>query len=195
MRIKLGMRGQKRKASDTVRVLRLDDDGRLWRVNEKADAVPALLPMFVLETPGLRLGLPPATKTRFWLSLHTHDDEMLSKVTRDKTGYHIPLFSFVRMVAKTAHADAVATFGLGSFEPLLCDLIRGRTEQWTHLIGGAFDPVPPKEDVPHVVRFHREAIAHQTYIVATVRFFAMLGAPAYEVFTGRLPARAAPDSA
>lgn len=88
---------------------------------------------------------------------------------------------FALMLAKIAHAAAVAHRGLGSFSPLLNRLIVERSTDIHDYVGGAVDYLPlERNSVFHItIRTGRE------YLTAELCPFAHLGAPVYEVVVGR----------
>lgn len=97
---------------------------------------------------------------------------------------------FCRMLAKIAHSFAVATCGLGSFEPFLPDVILGRSLAVSHYVGGSIDipALPPpaqKVNLDHRLRYG-ELRSHNgdRLLVVGIHLFAVLGAPIYEVIVG-----------
>jgi hypothetical protein len=97
----------------------------------------------------------------------------------------VKVLAFARMLAKIAHSFAVARMGINKFNPLLLDLILGRTEVVTHLVGGDLDPPPAVTDYGHSLDLRPECrVGGRTFVVATVRLFAQFGAPQYYVVVG-----------
>lgn len=93
--------------------------------------------------------------------------------------------NFARMLAKTAHAYAVAEYGLDGFDPLLVSIIEGRADAdsiWSHV--GGFEPRAPQQ--AEVLTRRIEEIAGQSLIVVTISVHAFKAFPAYQVVTGRL---------
>jgi hypothetical protein len=101
---------------------------------------------------------------------------------------HVP--SFFKMIAKMAHAFAVAAFGVEAFKPYLTDIIRGGADDDMGLyIGGPRDQhlIPPIENAAQYVRFYFEHFFDgTTIIVAEVRLFAILGGPPIFIAVGEL---------
>lgn len=102
------------------------------------------------------------------------------------TGFHAgsihPLF-FSRMIAKIAHSDAIANYGLTAFKPLLLELILKGVKNPTTLIGGPPKHPPAEQALHRITRSH--VTAHgKTYLLSEVRLLAQLGAPSYLVLVG-----------
>ncbi len=98
------------------------------------------------------------------------------------------------MLAKIAHAFAIADQGLDKFTPLLPEIIRGEKDNFADFIGGDMI-VPPAFDALH--RLHLEVgwVDNVDYakrglpkdvqfLVVHVRLFAFLGTPQYHVVVG-----------
>lgn len=100
---------------------------------------------------------------------------------------------FMRLLAKTAHALAVAKYGLGAFKPLLPDVIL--RPGLNNVVGGEFRDYPPDPHLHNAILKHVNAQG-RTYLVADIRLFAKLGAPLYSVVVGELQGRTAtgPDA-
>jgi hypothetical protein len=87
------------------------------------------------------------------------------------------------MLAKIAHSFAVAEMGLGSFKPLLPDLILGKTMTPTYWVGGQLD-IPPPGVTDRIDLDYDWNANGKTFTVAHIRLFAQLGAPLYHVVIG-----------
>jgi len=90
-----------------------------------------------------------------------------------KEGTHVGIFqpfnpqTICRSVAKIAHGAAVAELGLNAFEPLLPDIILGKSKLVSHLIGHSQSRGLPADQM------HRIALSlRQGYVIATVQLFA-----------------------
>jgi hypothetical protein len=104
---------------------------------------------------------------------------------------------YARMLAKAAHAFAVAEHGLDFFEPLLTDFILGKTDIDSHYFVGCFPQInlpPPEEEPLHRMSFETADTGGQRYLVAKMRLFAKLGAPQHHVVVGRLPSLVSAES-
>ena len=93
--------------------------------------------------------------------------------------------SFLRMLAKIAHAQAVAQLGLNGFHHFLPDFIRGVTssDEWQTFIGGPPEPRPPADNTVACVNVHRNDWG---FLLGRIRLLGIYGAPVYDVAIGRL---------
>lgn len=89
------------------------------------------------------------------------------------------------MLAKIAHASAIAVLGLGQFTPMLTDVILNESVDATMFVGGIPFAVPPSEGGSEVRLEHIEA-RNTTYLIAQIRFLGFLGTPVYRVVVGTL---------
>src|SRR5713101_4559866 len=135
------------------------------------------LPIF--PPPGILSGLPPATtwQPRAWYCIN-HEEVRKTVQKHSGTGLAIgPIktLAFAQMLAKIAHSYAVAQMGLDTFNPLLLDLIFGRTTVVTHLVGGDLK-VPPPASWLHHLDLHREHLAEgRKFVVADIRLIGYIG--------------------
>jgi hypothetical protein len=136
----------------------------------------------------------PATyDTKIWMGgLDKREVELVRKKYGGKgfTGGAFHPMAFVQMLAKIAHAHAVAVCGLGSFEPLLLNMILNRPFGWGHFVGSRLGEDILAEPFLHLVHLESRTVGTDMYLVAFIRLFAPLGAPRYHVAVGRLT----PDS-
>lgn len=87
-------------------------------------------------------------------------------------------------ILKVAHSFAAAELGLGSFEPLLPEMILKRDlKERALVLGGGGGDEPPSAEAHEVgfVSFEHDA----SLIVVRVRLFASLGTPSHHVVVGR----------
>jgi hypothetical protein len=91
---------------------------------------------------------------------------------------------FSQMLAKIAHAAAVAEFGIDGFTPMALDLAMGRSQSINYLVGcSPVEPQPPpKENHLHSIRFRSHGAGHP--LLVEIRLFASFGAPRYHVVVG-----------
>lgn len=89
---------------------------------------------------------------------------------------------FGRMLAKIAHAFAVAQYGLDGFEPLLPSIILGNATNTFYYVGGVTETEPRDIESLHTL----ESRKTQRFVLAYVRLFEIMGAPAYDIVVGRL---------
>jgi hypothetical protein len=93
---------------------------------------------------------------------------------------------FAKMLAKIAHGSAVAEFGLGSFEPLLLEIILGdgMDKDPFRYIGGGPDI---ETQLLHRTEVGTHEFKGERYAAARIRLFGALGSPSYFVLAGRIP--------
>jgi len=119
------------------------------------------------------------------------NEKRLNAVTSDLEGRTINIASFhdvhfARMLAKTAHAFAVARRGYGSFKPLLTNLIREKTNDYSNFIGANHLLTQPRADSRIRMKLMDHKIDGKVYIVANIQLFASLGAPIFHVVVGEI---------
>jgi hypothetical protein len=92
---------------------------------------------------------------------------------------------FFRMLAKIAHAFAVAEIGLASFQPFLLPIIlREETENSVQYIGGIPATEPAAEGL-HDLAFALQLGPTQDIVAVRLRLLACLETPTYFVAVGR----------
>jgi hypothetical protein len=156
----------------------------------KGSQYPLQLLLQVYERPGILVGRPPHTEfavRAHQAFLHIPGGYGVGDTvwTRSDFGSYV----FGRMLAKIAHAAAVAVVGRASFEPLLPEVIVGGNPFLSHFIGSPDGDVNPVLGIQHVreeANLHEVSIARaQNYLIAEVGLFARLGFHPYEVVVGR----------
>jgi len=91
---------------------------------------------------------------------------------------------FCLMLAKIAHAFAVAELGLDGFHPFLPDLIRARDlSNRARFIGGGRGDEPASEAL-HELNFDTTVSSNRNVIAVRVRLLGNLGTPTYHVAVG-----------
>ena len=91
---------------------------------------------------------------------------------------------FVRFLAKIAHGYAVAKAG-DLLTPLLLPIIHGDLTKQYDLIGGNGKELPARDFLWQVAPTV-SVIAGRIYMVVSIRLFAFLGAPVYQVVAGEI---------
>ncbi|MBB3913886.1 hypothetical protein [Rhizobium fabae] len=96
-------------------------------------------------------------------------------------------YVFAQFLAKVGHSYAVAAYGIEGFEPLLLDLIFGRTDgRFRPWIGGE-KVVPPKESHGlHHISASRVKRGGYDLILVKMRFFRLFPSPIYYALAGRI---------
>lgn len=107
-----------------------------------------------------------------------------------------PIGPFIRMLAKIAHAQAVAEYGYESFKPMLRELILGDFNSAASLVGTQpLTEVMDSEDYPEgahqislgLVNLRKTSRYNQSvdrYLCASIRLFKDLKTPLYMVIVG-----------
>jgi hypothetical protein len=168
---------------------------------------PYFLAMPIWDQPGMLRGLQPSANFD-GLSAHLYyhipdnikdtlqlSDGEVAEIRPDSKG---DANQFGRAIAKIAYCNAIATLGVGAFDPLdLPDLILGKYPHVSYLVGSVLrTPPPPNRDGPlhridlgtNWVRNPQTGIARRMFI-ANIRLFATdgtaeNGVPIYTVVVG-----------
>jgi hypothetical protein len=93
----------------------------------------------------------------------------------------LPIAEFLRMLAKIAHGAAVAELGSDAFDPVLIDIILGRSSYCGHYVGSPWSWRTRKSETLHGVRLE----IRNGWLVAFVQLFARYHAPWYYVVVGK----------
>lgn len=155
---------------------------------------PGMLWSWALEPPYILDGLEPMGLRRggriAMRALNDNNSERLSKLGDITLPAGFDVTIFARLIAKIAHAHAVAQRGLNAFRPLALEVILSDapSDTW-YAVGGRSQPVPG-------TGFHRLAIEEREVItpdirrkkllVVLVQLFADFDMPAHEVVVGEL---------
>lgn len=207
LRLISGIRGRHKNKRPTHLEVVVEYPDRTETVKIPVDEYPVVsIPMPILPPPGLRVGRTEQPRV---MDLQY---EKISVSTLDRyigfrdqladlgaTTAHVPMRfqfnAFLRLLAKIAHGITVANFGLGSFEPMLPDLILGQQDNnLGHLIGGT-DASMPTDNEKHSgpkdgEDFHKIAVARipingSVFMVCRIQLFCVFDMPVYEVIVGR----------
>ena len=90
---------------------------------------------------------------------------------------------YLRMLAKIAHAYAVATAGISAFKHELVPLILGKSNRFLHFIGGAPGATVVQPRL-HDFRLGRISVNGKPYYVVRVDLFAHLPVPRFLIVVG-----------
>jgi hypothetical protein len=200
LRVRMGFptrRPKEQKREEPLFVITLD--GRTESKSITLLEHPAAICLMRIEPPRLLFGLP-TLRDKFngdlwWTVLQDDATEKIKQ--HGGKGLRIASFNpalFARMLAKIAHAFAVAEQGFDKITPLLPEIIRGETDNFADLIGGDM-LVPPAVDALHRLHLEvgwKEGVDYTTrglpgdiqFLVVHVRLFALLGTPQYHVVVG-----------
>lgn len=95
---------------------------------------------------------------------------------------------YLRSLAKTAHAFAVATLGLDAFEPLLLDLILNRSNDVAEYVGDSNVDSPFDLHPAHTLQIAIGEAADgpaKGYLISRIQLYPMLNSPAHLVVLGK----------
>jgi hypothetical protein len=194
VRSSAGMRSRRKLPKEFPAIMNYAD-GREEQVMVPADIFPSTLVLPRFDLPDLLSGRKPDGNFRFRYTTWMRESVAFDEFKRSRgaisaeVAVSIKPQQFSRVLAKIAHSFAVAERGLGSFKPLLLDLIHGRVvANAPELVGG--DPVtpPPAVGVMHQLSF----IPHDKFVVVRIRLFASSSiksehpTPVYLVVAGEL---------
>lgn len=151
---------------------------------------PLLFTMGIFDPPGILLGRKPSRDIDMAMWMFTTESLQEEFRALDGIGFVTRPFHplrFSRMLAKIAHAKAVAELGLHGFKPHLPDLILGKSETAQHWVGCySGEPIGAEEKVLHRLHLEWHEFNGRTYVTANIRLFAQLGAPTYWVVVGEV---------
>jgi hypothetical protein len=157
-----------------------------------ASEYPTELFVYKFYKPNASQGMPKDfdTSTSHWVPVAVCDSNELNEFMKahgwDGRLSIIPRpYEFARMLAKIAHAYAVAEFGLGSFTPYAIDLILGNDQNFSYCVGGDWEVPPGQPDGGHLLHFGFDFKADGVLITSYIRLFASCGTPQYEVVVGK----------
>lgn len=189
LRQKEGMRGTKKRLKPSTSAIIMDKDGNERRVFAPAKDLPGviLLPLFSGPfCPEGKSGIPPYDMKMWHASIPEEVDTFLKKHggVRIKTP-ELNVLKFSRFLAKVAHSMAVAACGTEAFEPFLPELILGRDDDITRVMGAFFEP--PSHPSRHFFNFGLIAgpLPDERLLMTDISLFANMGAPRYRVVVGR----------
>jgi len=193
---------KKRPTHANVRFKEVDDKGgdlrQLGLRSIPIANLPLTLSLWKLPEP--RIMRPGATpdcdQGRPWY--HCDDTDALQRLCRkvaEETGSkHVAMEigavnrnHFLRFLAKTAHAYAVAELGLEAFKPRLTDIILNREDDISKYVGGYYGPPPPGSALENLVNVHvGQAVEGpgKGQIAVALQFYPALGSPTYSVIVG-----------
>ena len=95
---------------------------------------------------------------------------------------------YLRSLAKTAHAFAVAKLGMDAFKPVLTDLILSRSHDVETFVGDAMVDNPVAEDPANTLEIYlgeAEDGPAAGYLFVRIRLYPGLGSPAHLVVIGK----------
>ncbi len=171
---------------DTVDIYTNPSAWRLEDVTYKEHPTFLMLP--VMRPPGLLRNTPPelsdvGIQVGLWFHYHQppKNDDPNAGIAAELLFHDVP---FCRMLAKIAHCEAVARFGLDGFVPILPHFIlHGEVNMRWYLVGGLPFLSPP-DTRPFAIGLYESVRSDPKLIIAYIRLFAHVGAPTYLVVAG-----------
>jgi hypothetical protein len=156
-----------------------------------SSAAPMFFISLLLDQPGILRNLALGTPLP-WNMFYTYRQNEAGALLKPGEGLRVAEINpyiYAQFLAKMAYAYSVAVYGYGSFQPLVLDLIFGRTNYFRHWVGG--EPVAPPsiEDEVHHISCSTRIIDGRSYVVVRMRLFSFLGAPVFDIVAGELGQR------
>jgi hypothetical protein len=184
----------KRSLKNRIKKFDMTFDGIRRKIHQ--DEYPGMVISFVNALPGILVDAAPSDQYAGGIAVATLPGfgERLNKL-RAKFGAREvsfnPSFDIIhlgRMLAKIAHAYAVAELGMHNFRPLLLDIILNRPPLYVaHYVGGIRDVEPPMGNDLHEISIDKSELGGGRYVVVKIQLFADRKLPVYYVVAGELP--------
>jgi hypothetical protein len=147
---------------------------------------PTMLFFPHLGPPGILAGRPRdlADMREFWIYRMNLNPHSFAKYRIESMASAVmDTQRFSQMLAKIAHAYAVACYGVQGFKPLLLEHILGDGAFPFHFVGGT-DGDPPRRGALHEISDEVCKVNGQSYLLVRLRLFASLGAPTFVIVAG-----------
>jgi hypothetical protein len=141
--------------------------------------------------PGMLARMPPGRPFGVSFNLWGIEEELrkLHESGNAMIVDNFDLMKFARFLAKIAHSLVAADIRIENFDPLLLDLIHGRSPESASYFVGQWPPHPPPEETGalHQVGIHLERGGERWLLSARIRLFAAQPlSPVYKVIVGEL---------
>jgi len=189
LRAKLKLKSR-RKPKTTVELVTNDPSGGSAASRTIAlDDFPMACLGFEFEAAGLLRHMQPTSEFEGNFVVRYQTGELEKHADGDR-GFKLGRVSpreFARMLAKIAHSYAVAKFGESSFQPLLLDIILGKSNFAPYLVGGDKSGVPLDDQPTALHHVYGQAcdVNGAPYLLVAIRLFAFMGMPRYLVVVGK----------
>jgi hypothetical protein len=199
-RAQLGIRSKRskkrnRKTQETFMVGIIENGKRVYR-EVHFSKLPTLMVMYVFEPPGILRGASPSeTKVSFRLVFRSispgASERAINLGGNVERATPADFSAFCKMLAKIAHAYAVAEYGAESFVPFLTDMIRldsAIDPFYSYYIGGLSDNSFTVSDGGALHKMDHSIVSHEgtDYLSVRIQLFAQLEMPVYQVIVGKL---------
>lgn len=167
----------------------VDAEGRKHFHPITADTLPLVCIGYRFHAPELLRGKQPSNQFEGALIARFVEQEIKQLAPSGKERLKFATvndLTFSRMLAKIAHAYAMAELGAQAFRPLLPAIILGHSSQAPFLIGGDESPMSlePQPSILHHLYFQNCRTGGVFYTLVAVRLFACMGMPRYHVVVG-----------
>lgn len=183
LRLKLKTRHKKDRPKE-LPVLFIDKDGNEEIIDVPVDKLPLLCLGARLPPPGIMVGDSPSEDRGGEIICRFSDDiESITKKKKVHLG-KLDFLSFRKMLAKIAHGYAIANADV-NFEPFLPDLILGKANTETYLVGGSHFESKP-EPILHNIQIGHCLINDVLHLYVVIQLFAFMGMPAYNIIVGKV---------
>lgn len=189
-RAKLNLKTRRKKNRAQPRPVKfLRADGTVAAIKQiESGELPLYCIGFEWPAPGLLRDQPSSSRDFNGRCVVRYPKGELEKFIPQEHGIHLGRvreIDFARMLAKIAHSYAFAKCGI---QPLLLDLILGRAENASYLVGGDHSLTLP--DQPNMLHdifpvSCRLEPSGAKYLLIAIRLFAMMGMPRYHVVVGK----------
>jgi hypothetical protein len=186
----------KRTLRNRVKKFTMTFDGVRRKIHQ--DEYPGMVISFVNGLPGILVGALPTENYSGGIAMTTLPGfgERLNKLRAKFRAGEVqfnPEFDIQhlgRMLAKIAHGYATAELGLGSFCPLLLNIILNRPPlHISHYVGGIRDQEPPEGTDLHEIEIDTTGLGLGRYVVVRIQLFADRKLPVYYVVAGAIADR------
>lgn len=193
-RVQKGL-GKKKKRPPTHLPLKVEVDSRIVVKQIRIDKYPAMVVTLLFDRPGVLVGMnTPRRELSGGVAVGTHvsfGEHLGEHLAQGTVTFEPPRASATsrelgRMLAKIAHAYAVAELGPQQFRPFLLPIITGADlSDLAHYVGGTRQ-FPKQTSVPYEIELRSvTSDDHRLYLMVAVRLLAdMNGLPEYWIVVG-----------
>jgi hypothetical protein len=153
----------------------------------------APVPLYKFGMPRIYTGLPRAMDNLRWTMDILTNPNIESELRRkypEWNGTHAIKAAphpFARLLAKIAYGYVVAEWGVNCFDPLVLDIILGRSDDYFYSVGGTWEIPPPIPGGNHITNINVEKLGSKKLrINVDIRLFSNIAMPAYVVVVGHI---------
>jgi len=185
LRLELKTRHKKERPTE-LPTLFIDKDGNKKTINIPVKEFPLMCLGARLPPPGITINDPPSTDHGGEIVCRFAEGIDYKSFTKKKKVHlgRIDFSALRRMLAKIAHGYAIAN-ETAEFEPFLPDLILGKANTETYLVGGSHLE-SKQEPYLHNIQIGYCKINKTLHLYVIIQLFACLGMPAYNIIVGKM---------